>query len=135
MNRINPLHIIALLVVVLLFTLFKLSGVKGELVEAKARLGETSSLATELIGLKKVYGDKKYLKRKIEKIFRLSTIKKANITKKYTKSGVIIKSKSIELVVLNTLMGKLLNDTFHIKSFKIKRLSDKKAILNVEIKW
>ena len=135
MSRINPLHIIGLLLVILLFIFFKLNGIKEELVQVKQTLSQTQQLSKEVVALKKVYGDKKRIKRELQKILRYSTLRSANIQKEYKKSGVLLTCESIELAPLNTLMSKLLNNSFHIERLKIKKLSDKTAQLHLEIKW
>ena len=135
MNRLNPLHIGALLIVILLFISSKLVESKNQLLEAKSSYQETQKVAIELSDLKKVYADKKRLKKSLYKILQLSSLRSANIVKKTKKSEIILSSKSMEKKALNSLLGKILNANFNIKILKIKKLSDKKASLYMEIKW
>ena len=135
MNRLNPLHIGALLIVVLLFISSKLVESKNQLLEAKISYQETQKVAIELSDLKKVYADKKRLKKSLYKILQLSSLRSANIVKTTKKSEIILSSKSMEKKALNSLLGKILNANFNIKILKIKKLSDKKASLYMEIKW
>jgi hypothetical protein len=135
MNRINPLQIIALLMMVFIFVFFKLSSEKQQLEDEKVHLTKMTQLCDELVSLKKVYGDKKRIRREIDKILRYSSIKNAKVQREYKKSGIHLYCESIELVPLNALMAKLLNGSFNITTLKIKRVDDKKAKLNVEIKW
>ena len=135
MNRLNPLHIGALLIVVLLFISSKLVESKNQLLEAKISYQETQKVAIELSDLKKVYADKKRLKKSLYKILQLSSLRSANIIKTTKKSEIILSSKSMEKKALNSLLGKILNANFNIKILKIKKLSDKKASLYMEIKW
>jgi len=135
MNRLNPLHIGALLIVVLLFISSKLVESKNQLLEAKSSYQETQKVAIELSDLKKVYADKKRLKKSLYKILQLSSLRSANIVKITKKSEIILSSKSMEKKALNSLLGKILNANFNIKILKIKKLSDKKASLYMEIKW
>ena len=135
MNRLNPLHIGALLIVVLLFISSKLVESKNQLLEAKSSYQETQKVAIELSDLKKVYADKKRLKKSLYKILQLSSLRSANIVKTTKKSEIILSSKSMEKKALNSLLGKILNANFNIKILKIKKLSDKKASLYMEIKW
>lgn len=135
MNRLNPLYIIALALFVAFFSLVKLQNVKTEIQQTQKSVDEKVKIAKELGSLKKVYSDKTKIKHALEKILRYSTIQKANISKEYRKSGVTLKVESINLVALNALMGKLLNGSFAIEKLNVKRLSDKKATLEVGIKW
>jgi hypothetical protein len=135
MNRINPIHIAILLVVILLFTLVKLSGAKEELRSVKTSYKETLHLATKIDGLKRNYFDKVKVQKELGKILRKPTLRQANIVKKVTNSGVLLTSENMNLKALNTLLGKVLNATFYISELKIKRLSEKSASLKMEIKW
>ena len=59
MNQVNPLHIGALLLVVIMFLFFKLSGVKEELAQAKENYRTSEKLAVNVSALKNVYANKK----------------------------------------------------------------------------
>ena len=135
MNRINPIHIAILLVVVLLFSIVKLNAAKEELSSVKASYKETLQLATKINGLKRNYFDKVKVQSEIGRILRKPTLRRANIVKKVTNSGILLRSQSMDLKALNTLFGKVLNATFYISELKIKRLSKKNASFTMEIKW
>ena len=135
MNRINPLHVGGLLIVILIFTLVQLSTVKEELVELKLDYKETETLASKLSGLKSVYSDKNAVKKSLERVLQLSSIRSAKIEKKSKKSSVVLSSASMNRNALNALMGKLLNGAYQINSFKIKKLSESKVSFVMEIKW
>ena len=125
MNRINPFYLGFLLIALILFLSFKLNSAKTDLLEVKKAYKESEKLGVELSGLKKAYSKK----------FKLSSFKSASLVQKKTKKGVIISSKSMDIKVLNSLMGKLLNGTYNITDMKIKKLSDTKVSLHLEIKW
>ena len=135
MNRINPIHIAILLIVVLSFFVMNLSGAKEELSQTKEQYQETLQLSTQLKGLSQVYSNKKGTKKSLEKILKHPSLKSAGINKKVTKSSMSISSQSLSKKDLNLLMGKLLNGSYNIYSFKIKKLSDSKASFKMEIKW
>jgi hypothetical protein len=125
MNRINPLYLGGFLIVLLLFFSFKLNLAKSQLAEAKESYKESLKLSTDLSELKKVY----------KKEPRLRAFKSASIVQTKTKSGVILDAKSIDIKELNSLMAKLLNGAYNITALKIKKVSDTKASLHLEIKW
>lgn len=135
MNQVNPLQIGVLLVVVLSFLFFNLGGIKEELKDAKSEFKESEKLSIELSSLKDVYANKKKSKRDMDRLLAHSSLKKANLDIKRTKTSVNVSSKSIESSSLNYLMGKVLNGSYNISILKIKRLSDTNAALNMEIKW
>ena len=135
MNRINPMYIGALLVVVLIVLVIKLSSLQGELLEAKGEYKKTEKIASKLVGLKKAYGEKSSVKKSINKILALSQLKSANIEQKVKKSSIVISSLKMDKNALNTLMGKLLNGAYNITSFKVRKLSPNSVSFDMEIKW
>jgi len=125
MNRVNPFYLALLLVVVILLLVFKLSGARTDLAEAKNSVKETTKMATELSDLKKVY----------VKEMNLAVFNSKSLVKTTTKTGITIRAKEIDSKELNSIMGKLLNGAYNIKALKIKKISDTKASLYLEIKW
>ncbi|HIP20985.1 MAG TPA: hypothetical protein EYG70_07660 [Sulfurimonas sp.] len=135
MNQVNPLHLGGLLLVVLMFLFFKLNGIKEELAEAKSEFLVSQTLAVDLNALKSVYADKTKTKKSLERILGQKSIAAAKLHVKRDKKFIKISSQSMDAAVLNGLMGKVLNASFNITALKIKRLSDTKASLEMEIKW
>ena len=135
MNQINPLHIGVLLVVVITFLFFTLSGMKTEMQEENELYEASEKLAVELSSLKSVYADKKKTKKAIERILSQSSLKSAALEVKRENSLIRISSNSIDTKALNSLMGKVLNGSYNVTELKIKKLSETKATLNMEIKW
>ena len=135
MNQINPLQIGGLLLVVILFLFFKLSGVQSEIVEADQSFKKSEKLALDVSALKNVYADKKRTQKRLEKIFSNRKLHTANLKIKKQKKLVKVSSESIDSSALNYLMGKVLNDSYNITTLKIKQLSKEKASLEMEIKW
>jgi hypothetical protein len=135
MNKINPLQIGALLIIIILFLLFKLSGLKTELAEVNENYKKSEKLAIDLSSLKSVYANKKKIKSAINRILSQRSLKSANLEIKQEKKFIKISSKSIDTAALNSLMGKVLNGSYNITNLKIKKLSETKASLMMEIKW
>jgi len=135
MSRINPFYLVATLLVVLLFSFVKLSSIKEELAEVKSEYKGVNALSSELVGLKKVYATSKNSQKSLQRVLRNSALKDANIKQKNSKSSIKISSESIEKRALNRLLGKILNATYNITSFKIRKLSETHASFEMEIKW
>ena len=135
MNRINPLHIAGLLIVVLIFFMIKLSSEKDELSHTKELYQETLSLSIHLNGLKEVYSNKSKIQKSLNILLRNRALTSSNIKQNISTSSMVLSSESMDKTALNFLMGKLLNGSYNIYSLKIKRLSEKNASLEVEIKW
>ena len=135
MNRVNPLHIIILLIVLLAFVMLKLNAAKEELVDTKSSYNQTVVLADKIKGLKSSYFNKTKVQRTINKILRSSTLRASNITEKVTNSSIFLTSKNMNIHSLNFLLGKILNGNYIVSELEIKQLTDKTASLRLEIKW
>ncbi|QOY52842.1 hypothetical protein [Candidatus Sulfurimonas baltica] len=135
MNRINPIYVLILLVMILVLTTFKLNSGKIELKEAQEIYKTTEKIATELGGLKEVYGDKAKVKKSLKSILKQPALKSASISEKFKASSLSISSEAIEINSLNLLMSKLLNGAYDIHSMQIKKLSDDKVSFKMEIRW
>jgi len=135
MNRVNPLHIMLLLFVVLLFSFFKLTGIKSELQELQQEYKKSQVVAEELVVYKKLYGDRKRVQNALQKIVSQRSLKSANIKLSRKANSVEIRSKSMKLNELNSLLSKILNGAYEIKRLRIKSLDATHASLVVEITW
>jgi len=135
MSRVNPLHIIVLLIVVVLFGFFKLSTIKSELQEEQKSYQASQKVATELLAYKKLYGDKKRVINGLRKIIKAPSLKAANIQLSRKSKSVELRSDSMELRELNRLFSKILNGAYKIKRFTIKSLDATHASVMVEIAW
>lgn len=135
MNQINPLHIGALLLTVLLFMFFKLSSFQKELVEIQAEYKQSNKVAIQLSTLDELYANSNKIKSSLERVLRQPSLKSADIKTSITKNSYKISSNSISAVALNSLMGKILNGSYNVTTLSIKRISQEKASLEMEIKW
>lgn len=135
MNRINPLYAVMLLVIVLIFFIYKLNLAKNEFAQTKEQYRETLELTTKLSGLNEVYFDKNKIKKSIDRIVKQSSLRSANISQKTTNSSIVLTSDSINKTALNSLMGNFLNGSYNIASFHIKSINSNSASFKMEIKW
>lgn len=135
MNRINPLHIIALLIVLTLFIYIELGKIKSELIEEKKSYITSESIAKELRSYKQFYGDKNHVQRALQKILSQHSLQKAKLKTSYTKQGVKIESNAIDLYSLNSFVSKIFNGAYKIQSLQIKAIDNKNAKLKMEIVW
>ena len=135
MNQINPIHLIVLMVTILLFSLYSLGGEKERLSDEKASFIQSEQLAINLNSVKSLYANKKKTQKDLNRILSLSTLKSEKIDVKRSKSSINISSQSISSTALNTLMGKIVNGAYNVTKLKIKKLSEEKVSINMEIKW
>jgi len=134
MNRVNPLHLGVLLLVILALSVFSLNSAKQELKDVKLSYKETSKIANELRSLKSVYNNKS-LEKSLKRLLKNNILKGVEIDARFKRNNVKISAKSIDKNGLNFLMGKILNSTYNVVSLDIKKLSEEKASLKMEIKW
>ena len=135
MNRINPVYIVVLLTILLLLLVYKLDSLKHELEENKASFRTTQTLAAKLVSLKDVYADSTKIRQSLQRVLNDASIRSAAIETKFKTSALDIDAQGIDLKTLNLLLGKLLNAAYVVESMKIKRISDTKADLQMEIRW
>jgi len=135
MNRINPLYIVVLLVLILLFSMFKLNNAKDDLKEVKKSYEIVNNLSTKLKDLKGAYSDKKKIEKSLKNILSNKILKNSSLEYTFKKSSLKIYTKKMDINSLNFLMSKILNNNYNINILQIKSLSDTKASLKMEIKW
>jgi hypothetical protein len=135
MNRINPFYLLAFLVIILLFSFFKLSEKKNEFIDVNNEYKESTALALQLSGLHDSYSNKKRIKKSIARILKQSSLSSVNIEQKITSSGIKLTSSRMNKIALNSLMGKILNASYNVKSLKILRIDKQNVSFKMEIIW
>lgn len=135
MKKLHPLHVGAVLVCLLLFFVFKLSGAKDELLLAKEEYKESALALNELSSLNSAYLGKEEVKKSLQRILAQPLLKGANIEQKLKSNSIVLTAATLEKEALNSIMSKLLNGAYDIAAVNIKKLSDNKASLEVEIQW
>ena len=135
MNQINPIHILVILIVVVFLFFVKLGQVKNELQVAQNSYNETLEMVTKIKGLKTIYSAKEQTKKALQRVLRQPSLSHANIEKKETNYNIVITSRSIDKKALDSLMSKVLNGVYKINLIDIRRVSNEKASLKLEIKW
>jgi len=59
----------------------------------------------------------------------------ADLEEQIKKNSILLQAQAIDYTNINRLVSKLLNSSFEIKTMEIKKQSDEKAKLAMEIKW
>ena len=135
MNRVNPLHIVLLLVVVILFIFFKLSSIEQQLADARESYSTREKIANELVSYKKLYGNKKRIESALQRIISQRSFASAKIKLSRGKQSIKIDAKSLTKSLLDALVSKIFNGAYTIKNLTIKRIDATHASLVVEIAW
>ena len=135
MNHINPIHILTLLVVVIFLFAVKLGQTKDELALSKQSYNETLEMVTKIKGFKNIYDAKDTVKKGLDRVLKQPSLASANFEQKMTNNSITITTASIDKAALDSLMSKILNGAYNINMLEIKKLSDEKATVSMEIKW
>ena len=135
MNRINPLHIIVLLTVVILFLFWQLSHIKSEFHEEEQAYSKSEKIAKELRAYKKFYKDKKRVKKALNTILSQASLKDAHLKIIRKQTTLRVESKAITLHALNSLISKIFSGGYAIKKLDIKNVDTTHASLKMEIQW
>lgn len=135
MNRIDPIHIVVLLTIILFVVIYNLDVSKSELEENKKSFKTTQAVATKLVSLKDVYANQTSIRQSLKRVLNDASIRSAGIDTKFKSTSLTIDADSIDLKTLNLLLGKLLNASYIVDSMKVKRISNTKADLQMEIIW
>lgn len=133
MKNVNPLHIIALLITLLLFLFFKLHQSHELFEQSRADFIETKKVALQLVELQSLYKNHARIKASLQKILHQPSLKDAKLSVEFSATTLKIRAKKMQREVLKSLMGKILNAPCNIKKLTIKRLSKTTVRLDMEI--
>jgi len=134
MNRINPLHIVALLLTLILFLFYQSANAQKRLEEADNAFQEAQSLVVSLQVCKNTFSDKNRVKRAFQRVV-LQPLFRQNIKAIYLNDGVKVNGDALNLRVLDAFISKIFNGTYKIEEFQIKTEDNKTASLQMRIVW
>lgn len=133
MRQINPLYVMALLVLALVFVMIKLNATTQYQNEALSDLAKTEKMAKRITTLKRVWDRPKATKKELSQLLKARPLRGAEIVRKNQRGGIVLKAKALNTQQMGYLMSKLFNGAYTIKSYRLKRLSEEKASLEMEI--
>jgi hypothetical protein len=117
-NAINPRYLIALGVVVLAFAIHELMAFREDYETSKEAYYSTIAKANEFEGLKQKWGfDAKAM---LASIVESTTFANENIEVQYTQNTAIIHLRTASVYGVESLLNKILNQPFNIKSINIQ---------------
>jgi biopolymer transport protein ExbB/TolQ len=129
MKQINPLYILALVVIVTLFSIYQNTQAKISLQTLENKYMQTHSLAQKLSALKKAYS-----KEQVQHL--------ANILKHRNDLHVQLKHNKLEITgekvgvkTLDFVFSKVLNGNYNVKNLSLIALKNVKTKLKMEIVW
>ncbi len=133
MNKVNPLHILLLLVVAVIFLIVQIERTKQELEEEKEMFIQSKELALKTKAYKELYAKKN--RQQLQRVLSQALFRNAGIKMQQQKESVIIQASALPLSVLDALMGKIFNGAYKIEKLDIRRVDEKHVALKLEIRW
>ena len=133
MKNVNPLHIIALLLTLLLFLFFQLHNAHKQLQKSTERVMQTQKTALQLAELQSLYNNHARTKAALQKILRQPSLKGVKLKVHFSETTLSITTQKMQRKALKSLMSKILNAPYNIKKLTIKRLSKTTVSLDMEI--
>ncbi len=132
--KINPLYVGLLLLMALLFVMFRLNESKETLHESKIVLEKVEAMADEIDALKRAWDAPKATVTAINRLLKAPQLKSANIQKVKKRGLLILSSKKANLKATNYFFVKLFNGAYILQKFEVIRLDDETVSFSVEIK-
>ena len=131
--KINPLYVGLLLVMALVFSIYRLNESKTELHDSKIALANIENMANEIDALKRAWDAPKATTTALNRLLKSPALKSANIQKVKKRGLIVLKSKKANLKATNYFFVKLFNGAYTLKKFEVKRLDDESVSFSVEI--
>ncbi len=128
MNKLNPLYIIVIFVVVFIASTFFLINQKKTYEDKLVELTNVSKSAKEYTAYKSNWNNKAFVERTINKILDGRSFRNQKVLKALTPKVLKVKLESSNQKVLNEFLNKVLN-----KKLLIKKLQLEKDFISLEI--
>ncbi|MCG3675300.1 hypothetical protein L5F46_11005 [Aliarcobacter butzleri] len=128
MNRINPLYIIGLFLVLVLISFISLSNQKNLFYNKKNQLSDLEIRFKEYYDISNFWKNEKYINETIDEILNSSLLKNEDIVKIVTKDNIKLKLETASEQNLDSFLNMILNKQLIIRKLEIKR-----TMVNVEI--
>ncbi len=119
MMRINPLYILALVVVLFLISISNLQNTKESLSQSKQENKQYLEVANEYQNLNKNWGKNSNSESKLNNILKVLDIQNISVNKKNKKIEIVIKDADIKKI--DKLINKILNENIVIKSLYLTK--------------
>jgi len=131
--KINPLYVGLLLVMALVFAIYRLNESKAELHDSKIGLAKIETMANEIDALKRAWDAPKATITALNRLLKSTALKSANIQKIKKRGKIVLKSKKANLKATNYFFVKLFNGAYTLEKFEVKRLDEESVSFSVEI--
>ncbi|XOB63361.1 hypothetical protein ACMC56_06020 [Campylobacterota bacterium DY0563] len=123
MNKINPIYILAFVVVVFFISISTLNNKENEFKNLKKEITDLDTKGKIFSEYKNNWFNKNTVINKIDKIVKNAAYKNEKILKTQTKNVVRIKFESNNTKLLNSFLNRVLNEKFLLKKIDIEKTS------------
>ncbi|WP_320033508.1 hypothetical protein [Halarcobacter sp.] len=123
MNKINPIYILAFVVVVFFISISTLNNKENEFKNLKKDITDLDTKGKIFSEYKNNWFNKNTVINKIDKIVKNAAYKNEKILKTQTKNVVRIKFESNNTKLLNSFLNRVLNEKFLLKKIDIEKTS------------
>lgn len=120
MNRLNPIYIIVLLVVLSLVSFMLLDEKKKEFNSSVKDVQALKLLGNEYRVLKTNWRSKRSIENRLNSILNNSSFRNVSISKSFERKKFLVSAKTNNARTLNNLLNKILNEKFLIRKLEIK---------------
>ena len=132
MNRVNPLFILLLSVIIAVFSAYSASKKEREFEDLQQEYHAKEDLALKLKALKDAYAPKRI--REILRLLHNSRVRQSGIRYEQKAKTLLINGKNVDVKVANMIVSKVLNGTYNLEKFSLGRAKDG-VNLEMEIVW
>lgn len=132
MNRLNPLYILLLTLILALFAAYSASKKQQELESLQSEYSIKKDIALHLHALKKAYSPKR--KRELLQLLHSSRFKKSGIKTEDKRERLLITGKNIDIKAANILLSRLFNNTYNLDKLSVTKAKNG-VDLKVEVVW
>lgn len=129
MNRINPLYILTLFIVITISSFLWLIDINEKLKNSEEKVVKIELVGQKFGILKNVWHDNNEIKKQINFLISDNIFKKANISTNYSNGSATIKMLTDDKNLISLFVQKLLN-----KNFRINNLFISQSSVSVEVK-
>jgi len=134
MNKINPLHIVAFLIVVILILIFKVNFIQKNINTLSYSIEKTKQSGIYLSEIKKEFGNKQKQVKFLKKFLKSNGLDKSPHKLRISSSEINIDIVNVESKLANKVVSKILNTSLLVSSFEIKDVDFNKTI-KIKIKF
>lgn len=119
MNRLNPLYIILLFVIITFLSFYTSSNEKKSYIEKLDEIKVVQTKAFEFKSLASTWTNEKYINNTLDEILKSQIFVNQQITRTATKEAIKIKIQSVNPQVLDAFLNKTLNKQLIIKKIEL----------------